>query len=682
MEINSMTEILFTDADDAQPLEILTGTRTHQGNEAHVPDELPSIDNAEERRLLHSLSLACHKLQPHQFGSNHAEDETLNIELQSKETLWFTIDSTLKSLYQTWSTKASSSSLKSLLYAKNQNNSSVSDHDVEVALSGLLCVWQHSLDELKSNTQNDFMTSIMVTTIQTLSLTTHHKRWIHELINHHLEHWMQLIRETASLSFASTHEVTCTIKSNIELYDEKKSDDIHAEQSTKDIYRVMKVLFQFIRDVTIIGGTKSNCDSDYMVVLYEEIHPVIFDSRFYSNTALAIDISAILWKWSVALSRPMAHNAEIWNAVKHMWLGTTDIRSQIEEDKNEIVNRNLSAAIGILIASVVNSEVDADDASSSDQSITSEHHETITIVQDQDWLIPKLLKVIRSADDNSTIDGQRRCMRTLRYLISVPWGKSFVYKRVTHELLASDIFHVVSNNKVDCDTCALACQVTRCIIIDRSSEGKFGPYIETSLITLITDSSQIHDVDDDYDDAKDIPTRNNLVRCACEALTASLQYSPWNRSIGCFTEHFFEEILNVLHTNIDQPSYHTCCVNLFLALVARNTIIRENTDSNANTTRIKGVCNILASYSSVLETFAILLSPNATKPDFDSPRSNVLKVLIVMLEQDDSEKRIKKDMAADEHLLTALVNVCLVKSNDSPIKDETKRIVMALIPEL
>ena len=100
---------------------------------------------------------------------------------------------------------------------------------------------------------------------------------------------------------------------------------------------------------------------------------------------------------------------------------------------------------------------------------------------------------------------------------------------------------------------------------------------------------------------------------------------------------------------------------------------------STTTTRIKGISNLLVSLPAALEIMAILLSPLASGPDFDASRSKAVKVLTIIANEDD---RNKKPMADDENLLTALVNVCLMTSNEGPLKDDAKELILALVPEL
>jgi hypothetical protein len=175
-----------------------------------------------------------------------------------------------------------------------------------------------------------------------------------------------------------------------------------------------------------------------------------------------------------------------------------------------------------------------------------------------------------------------------------------------------------------------------------------------------------------------------MVLSACDTWTEILQHSPWNRSIGYFTETLFDEILYVLQTNIDRSTYHICFVNFFVQLVSEQPtkdIDSYESNDNKKSTRIKGICLYLASNAAVLETIAILLAPNFSNPEYESSRCSAIHVLQVLLHHD-VEKSIKQLMAADDHLLTALVNLCLMSSECSPFKDEVKRIVMTLIPEL
>jgi hypothetical protein len=658
-------------------------------------------DNEEELRLLHTLSLTCHKLQPDHDLSHHSDATSHNTDRTSIELLWSTIDTALKSLYQIWRNSTSKSLVEtaaetSLLQKSTEcSNVIVPDHEIEAVLSCILTIWYHCID-LLLNTENIndiILTSIVFSSIQLLSQSMHYKRWRHELIQHQIEKMVELLARTASFFLSklsnNSNSRTCDpIHSNSE---EKKNDDRHIDESngsrnseSDSHLGIVKAVFRMVKDVGSIGSddskkANSTTHCDYMIVIYDAMCPVICDGNVYSNSTFMIDVSNVLWRWSVSLAQCMVRNAMVWNAIQYMW--TNHSASRLEMDGRETVVRSLSSTVGMLIASASSEETTTDIVSSllssSPQSFDSEKSESIRTIQSQDWLIPMLLKGIHSHDT----DSQRRCIRTLRYLTASSWGKSFVYQYAKRKDLTADLLPIIRNNgKHTDDTCALACQVVEHILSDGYAELQFGPYIETALIETIIGPS--YAIDADTND-RGISSRNKLVWSACQALTASLRYSPWNRSTGCFTEALFDEMLYVLHNNIDQPSYHVCFVNLFLQLVAEEQRI-DNVDGemNVRTTRIKGICTMLATYSSVLEMFAILLSPNATKPDFDTPRSNTIRILTVLLEHDDKSNSIRNHMAIDEHLLTALVNVCLINNGLTPHKDDAKCIILTLIPEL
>ena len=647
--------------------------------------------NEEERRLLHTLSLACHQLQP-----ESEQHSTKRSDLPSTELLWSTIDSALKSLHQIWCNPAFTSKSLQLQKSSHRGSVTVSDHDIEVVVSCLLSIWHHSIDALsghdKKTPNGDLIwISIVLSCLQLLSQLTHDPRWKHELVHHQIETVVELLKRTVSLFLStkqpSNHAKSKTCHSAETSNEEKKNDDHRIDESNKSAQSisdtdtgVMQALWRLVKDIGKIGNENGAKSTDYVVIVYEAMYPVICDSNVHHHATWQVDTSAILWQWSVSLARHMVDNAMVWTTIQQMWN-----RRDTNLDEHKIVAGALSSVVGMLIASVSNEETTTDITSSSSlssqQSHTFDLNESVRTIQSQDWLIPILLREIHSSDT----DGQRRCLRTLRYLLGSNWGKVFVYRHRTSNDLTADLIPIIrtNGNHIDDDTCALACQVIEQILSDGHSDIKLGPYIETSLIEIVMRSSYDND-----EKGRQITRRNKLVLCACQTLIASLQCSPWSRSAGCFTEALFEELLYVLHNNIDQPSYHLCFVNLFLQLLAEESRIDngENEESKPKTTtRIQGICTALASYSSFLEMLAILLSPNATKPEFDAPRIKTIRILTRLLEQNDTKTAtsIKNFMAADEHLLTALVNVCLVNNDPaSHFKDDAKRIILILIPEL
>jgi hypothetical protein len=471
--------------------------------------------------------------------------------------------------------------------------------------------------------------------------------------------------------------------------EEKKNEEYHCDDSNggknaePDCRNdaIIKAAFQLLKDLSYNGSddnkkTNSNTHYTSMVVVYDTLCPIICDRKVYSQPIYMIEVSSILWRWSVSLAKYMVCNKSVWIAIQYMW---TEIVSEtsVGTNSHELVFRALSSTVGLMIASVPSEATTSDQitALSSLQADKCNQNDSIRMIQTQKWLVPMLLTGIRWHDR----DSPRRCLRTLRYLIASTWGKSLVYQYAKHKDLTEALIPIIRHEtKHTHDTSALACQVIEHMLCDGYAELQLGPYIETSLIETIIGPSYGTDAND-----LGLMNRSKLVLSSCQALTASLQYSPWNRSSGCFTEALFQEMLYVLHNNIDQSSYHISFVNLFLQLVAEEQRI-GNVDDNSivKTTRVKGICPRLASYTPVLEMLAILLSPSATKSDFEVPRSNAIRILSVLLDHDDESNSNRNYMAMDEHLLTALVNVCLINNGLTPLKDDAKRIIMALIPEL
>ena len=680
---------------DFHSIEIYIGDNhaPHAASSADSAAAANDTENEEERRLLHTLTLTCHKLQPEHNLSQHSDATSHCTDELSVELLGPAIDSALKSLYKIWlnSTSASHGASISLLQKSTAyGNTIVPDHEIEVVLSCILTIWHHTIDLLNTENQNGIvLTSVVLCSIQLVAQSMHYKRWKYELVYHQVENLVQLLTRTISLFLSNLTNNSESSKCNSYSNSEEKKNDEHEIDKSSEAKNlepdsnivIIKAAFRMIKDISNIGSydvkNSNSTISDVMVVLYEAICPVICDCKVYSNTVFMFDVSGILWRWSVSLARSMVHNTIVWNAIEYMWMDCREQHSGIDDDK--LVLRALSSTVGTLIASVSSGETTATKASSSPspQSNDLNQNESIRTIQEQEWLIPMILKGIHSLDT----DGQRRCIRTLRYFTASTWGKSFVYRYASRKDIILDLLPIIRNDGKNSDeTCALACQVLEHILSDGYSELQLGPYIEMFLMETITGQSYGNHTENN---GRGIASRNKLVWSACRALTASLQYSPWSRSAGCFTEALFEEILYILHNNIDQPSYHICFVDLFLQLVAEEQRDDNIDDGNeVKTTRIKGICAELASYSSVLEILAILLSPNATKPEFDVPRSTSIRILSVFLEHDDESCSIKKYMATDEHLLTALVNVCSINNGLTPFKDDAKRIILTLIPEL
>mmetsp|Transcript_17853 Transcript_17853/g.48557 ORF Transcript_17853/g.48557 Transcript_17853/m.48557 type:complete len:150 (+) Transcript_17853:3-452(+) len=90
----------------------------------------------------------------------------------------------------------------------------------------------------------------------------------------------------------------------------------------------------------------------------------------------------------------------------------------------------------------------------------------------------------------------------------------------------------------------------------------------------------------------------------------------------------------------------------------------------------------LAANSHILEILRLLLSsPSPSSPSFDLQPSQAMTVDTLRHLINHPDTRNKKALADHEDILTALVNLCLTITKGST-KDEAKRIILALVPEL
>jgi len=463
----------------------------------------------------------------------------------------------------------------------------------------------------------------------------------------------------------------------IEHEDEKKCEDMpFATPLLSPAYASLNYNTALLEElVHLIQQLTNRAESRDQMFLYEQLHPIILgccsrsDDSNKKTIALLEAATAILWNWSTSskkLSLLMCDDSTVWKQMRHLWENTGTDQDKIT------LQRNISAIIGTMIANcclgaascTLHRRNDCDGCGSGIE-------RPIATVVEQSWMLPILLREIEICDID--IDYRRRCMRTIRCLASCTWGSAFLLKN--SDLLGSSLLEVLrmQNDKIDYETRTLACQSVTDLLPTvkhhiESASGLLGPFLDTALIELV----------ERVDDCTHPRLSGELVLSAIQTLSASLQYSPWQRSAECFSEAFFEILMMALQEHIDQPTFHADVSRLLVHLVEREETITID-DSTSTATQIRGITERLANIPTVLEILTMLLSPIAN-PAFDASRQNAVDVIRALVDED---LRNKKALAADEYLLTALVNLCLMNhSQGSPIKEAAKEIILLLVPEL
>jgi hypothetical protein len=291
---------------------------------------------------------------------------------------------------------------------------------------------------------------------------------------------------------------------------------------------------------------------------------------------------------------------------------------------------------------------------------------------------------------------RRRCMRTIRCLASTDWGRSMLHSSSLCEnewTLDSVLVHVLRHYPTaqDTDTRTLACRTIMDVWPQNVSHNAeiestmiaLGPTLETTLLQIIRDTAVESDTEAERYSATD-----KLILAATQALTVVLRSSPWKRSALVFGQAVFEQILASLLECVDRPVFHVGISEFLLELVrvdestsstTKSALTMDESSTPTMTTRIQGVTKLLVSYPCVLEIFCILLAPLSVGPDYDVSRANTVRVLSTLVRDDANNC---KPMADDENLLSALVNVCLLSSKESQLKDDAKQLIFALVPEL
>ena len=629
--------------------------------------------SVEERRLLQSFAMSNQQLQ-RQYDTTGGE-EISDAENLQKIQLWSTLLECLNDLYKLWSTTTSH------LFSGNRTphgKQAVQDVDIETFMSYLLSMWKLSIDELDPNLK----IPLFLSTIKIATMAAKQPDVKSILFRCHLKKLALIIPPTVSLLLTASTNTPTLLKPTedyTEMNEEKKSDECHGaearrmtienSQTTSD--QVLPLLLQFIREITMKRQSKLTPGYDDFI---SHTYPAILQYSCYSNPLFMIDISAILWKWSVTSAHCLLRSSSVWESIEFMWIYNyeneahrgSDVR---ENDPDSRVLSNLAAVVGTMITFASQDDTIMN-------SVPPKGAHDLEMIQKQEWLVRYLIDEVGGKRVHSRVDCRRRCMRTIRCLMATSWGRIVFWNQISKEDFVAVVLQVMRSLEEDVDTRTLACQTLGLLVRERIIDVHLGPYIETTLLEIIEGDPEV----DDDSHIRDISRCDVLVLSACHVLTMCLEFSPWSRSLDCFTEPMFEHLLHVLQSNVDLPNYHSTISELFAALAVKQENVEDHHEISS--TRIKGICAVLSSYPSVLETFAILLSPTASKPEFDKVRESTIKILSGLIESDSIEKTNQQLMAADEHLLTALVNVCLMNNNESPLKDEAKRIILTLIPEL
>jgi hypothetical protein len=465
--------------------------------------------------------------------------------------------------------------------------------------------------------------------------------------------------------------------------------------------------YESLLDLVLLGGG------------YHDDWQSFLDETTTTQFGRLVDASStILWHWAVAIPHTVAASPTVWHRIERVWqcsvtVTTNDQQSTIGSRTNSTIQnvrlrilRHLSAAVGTMVASASDNHHGAAVARPH-LDHASQLSEAKTQISKQNWLVPCLVQVLLHEDTDSSpnerrldyANVRRRCMRSVRCLASTDWGRSMLHHSSSSAhhtgewTLGSVLVHVLRHYPTaqDIDTRVLACRTImdiwpQSVAYNTEPESTMialGPTLETTLLQIIRDAAE-SDTDTEFDAATD-----KLVLAATQALTVVLRCSPWKRSALVFGQAVFEQILAVLLECVDQPVYHVGISEFLLELVrveegsssstAKNASIMEESSSPTMSTRIHGVTKLLVSYPCVLEIVCVLLAPLSVGPDYDVSRANTVHVLSTIVRDDASNC---KPMADDENLLSALVNVCLLSSKESQLKDDAKQLIFALVPEL
>jgi hypothetical protein len=357
----------------------------------------------------------------------------------------------------------------------------------------------------------------------------------------------------------------------------------------------------------------------------------------------------VLWNWtSSGMALTMAADSRVWKFLEQ----TSEHVAAV------VVQRHVASTVGTMVASCTTTKSSRVNIPSYEQQIQ----------QQQSWLVPYLKRVLR---DESDQDWRRRCVRTVKCLASTEWGV---------RMLGSDwgnvLVKVLQSTTDDVDTRCAVCHTMQSLLpvvtVQESNKADcyrlwtlLGPCLETALVQTV----------------EQIDSPSKLVLAASQTLTHLLRHSPWRRGYSSFSRTFLERLLSVLQEQVNEPDYHATFAKLLLQLLDVDPSSEDDSSSSSATSRSSGRKNMshwMASSRSVSEMLTIMLNTEG-HPDLERSKQTAVDVLKILAQEDGSNN--KKLLAANEHLLTALVNVCLV-NGEGPLKAGAKELILQLVPEL
>jgi hypothetical protein len=372
--------------------------------------------------------------------------------------------------------------------------------------------------------------------------------------------------------------------------------------------------------LALLKDLSFRAEPEQQTILYNAMKDVVLQHTQDPTPSVVEHMLATLWNWAsvTSIGQSMASWEPVWKLYERLWADPSHVPTMI-------CHRNASAALGSMIAACTNS---------------SEGPPAQLI--SQTWLVPHLLSVLQNEHD---FDWRRRCIRTVRCLSSCEWGRQLIWNHTSSQKdLFQLLIEMMKNSEDELDTRVQACYTINSLLPSSNDTWEeIGPFIQGNILELIEDGRM----------------ECKLMVAACQTLRIILECSPEKPLSSCFSVKLYGAIHSTVEDSEGDAQCHLATAELLLQL----TLLCIAEDD---------VTNLI--YGRAISTVVLHLS--AMGPDFEDSRRLAVEIVAAFVKAGTHNKYL----AAQETLLTALVNLCLMTRGE--LKDQTKNIIVSLIPEL
>ncbi|KAL7561836.1 hypothetical protein ACA910_009675 [Epithemia clementina (nom. ined.)] len=422
--------------------------------------------------------------------------------------------------------------------------------------------------------------------------------------------------------------------------------------------------------------------------------------------------TAILWNWASwgPLARTMAKSQNLWGALRALMDESVLQHEGQQMQQFFSIQRHVLSTIGTIISCFSGNKqqelLHQQRIGHTHYDDQENYHDVITAVPDllqqQAWILNSFRGIIQETVDT---DSRRRCLRTIRCLSSCSWGRLYMQTNATatkDKPLMALMLRVLRRPEKDSNVHIQVCQtiVSLAPCLSQDWIRPWIPHLQVALIHKI----QEHQTTDKV-----------LAIAALSALSASClvfenvetaQVLGWNGEEAPSTAFYKQlkyllasvykddvvfhqtvaEFLNhlVLFDSNHQNEIHASVLNVVDMDLVNEPSERERMDEDEPAHAALQVelrpssPYFFAGNHHVVELFCLLLSPS--NPDFERSQQITIESLSLLVRHHDD--RNKKALADHDDLLTKIVSLCLVTTINGRSKDEAKRVILALVPEL